>query len=528
MLIFFMSNKLSSFTMYNNDELECVLTYCDNATESPNTGNNFNFVWDKNVIPLGDKVTYPCKANHAIEGDYQMKNQAPTEIEVLCGNNGELQYPDPWNQCSETITCADPGNSPEVTRSYVRHDNLEYLSRFNYVCDDKRKWIRLDSEDDAVLLASRNSTCQWKKTFKLDGSKFVCVIHHCRHPFNEPGGFSKPPDANNLNLLERTNWDVAFDTSITFQCDDGMHIENTEIDPSVTQYDVNCINVIGEYDTPVRNSEVWPNCTQTVVCGAPLEPPVNGSIQWLSPALENQQTYNTSVRYYCKDGSQFDTSDGVKRYVDIRCQWNKQWYPYHDELPPCIITECVEPFKIPEESYFEELTAVWTPVNTHKEYRCKGLTNGIHTRFWESDRTKSTFEIFCKPDGYFTWKDWETCIEGYFLRLDLSCKFSYIILDITCTPDAPVIPTDSEYTLDEDDGYVIVNSLEYPSLSRTTDLKLLSTFNNIDIAKNYMANLTYHCGSAREFFDEEGESSPTQSITCQWDKTWSPTSDLGK
>ena len=115
-----------------------------------------------------------------------------------------------------------------------------------------------------------------------------------------------------------------------------------------------------------------------------------------------------------------------------------------------------------------------------------------------------------------------------FSRLDLSCKFSYIILDITCTPDAPVIPTDSEYTLDEDDGYVIVNSLQYPSLSRTTDLKLLSTFNNIDIAKNYMANLTYHCGSAREFFVEEGESSPTQSMTCQWDKTWSPTSDLGK
>ena len=94
------------------------------------------------------------------------------------------------------------------------------------------------------------------------------------------------------------------------------------------------------------------------------------------------------------------------------------------------------------------------------------------------------------------------------------------ILDIVCTPDAPVIPTDSEYTLDKDDGYVIVNSIEYPSLTRTENLKLLSTFNNVDIAKNYMANLTYHCGSAREFFNEDGSRSSSQSMTCQWDKTW--------
>ena len=82
------------------------------------------------------------------------------------------------------------------------------------------------------------------------------------------------------------------------------------------------------------------------------------------------------LRYYCKDGSQFDTSDGIKRSVDIRCQWNKRWHPYHDELPPCVITECVEPFKIPDESFFEELPVDnyngWTQVDTYKEYQCKG------------------------------------------------------------------------------------------------------------------------------------------------------------
>ena len=47
----------------------------------------------------------------------------------------------------------------------------------------------------------------------------------------------------------------------------------------------------------------------------------------------------------------------------------------------------------------------------------KGFTNGVHTRFGESDRTMSTFEIYCKPDGYFTWRDWEICIEGRALNI---------------------------------------------------------------------------------------------------------------
>ena len=92
-----------------------------------------------------------------------------------------------------------------------------------------------------------------QRSFSLDGTKFVCVIHHCRHPFDDLGGFDEPPAGNNLNLVDRSDWDVEFDTTITFKCDDGMHVENEEIDPTVTEYDVKCIDVIGEYDTPVRN-----------------------------------------------------------------------------------------------------------------------------------------------------------------------------------------------------------------------------------------------------------------------------------
>ena len=94
--------------------VECVLSFCDNATDSPNTGNNFDFTWDQNVIPIDENVIYPCKDSHAIEGDYDYKSDAPEQVLVLCGNDGKLQYPDPWQQCSEDITCADPGKVHDI------------------------------------------------------------------------------------------------------------------------------------------------------------------------------------------------------------------------------------------------------------------------------------------------------------------------------------------------------------------------------------------------------------------------------
>ena len=51
---------------------------------------------------------------------------------------------------------------------------------------------------------------------------------------------------------------------------------------------------------------------------------------------------------------------------------------------------------------------------------------------------------------------------------------------------------------------------------------------NTLIAKNYMANLTYDCGSAREFFYDDGTQAKTQSMTCQWDRTWTPSAELGE
>ena len=138
-----------------------------------------------------------------------------------------------------------------------------------------------------------------------------------------------------------------------------------------------------------------------------------------------QDTYNTFVKYSCANGSQFDTESGYTTSVQTRCQWNKEWAPYHGTLPACVVTHCIEPFPIPEDSYLEQVSSTWTAVGEQKQYRCKGMeSDGKHTRFWESDHTKSTFQMKCLPDGSFQFEDernnWPTCIEGGFDMISIA------------------------------------------------------------------------------------------------------------
>ena len=44
------------------------------------------------------------------------------------------------------------------------------------------------------------------------------------------------------------------------------------------------------------------------------------------------------------------------------------------------------------------------------------MKDGKHTMYWESDRSKSTFEMDCLEDGTFDFinerPNWPTCVEG--------------------------------------------------------------------------------------------------------------------
>ena len=397
-------------------DLECVLAYCDNPVSLPNSnGAKYNFTWDGALLTnLSQTIFYPCQDDHRLEGDTTSKSQAEGGLSVECGEEGEYLYPPTWPQCSSTVVCQDPGNTDLVLRTYKSGADLAYWSVLRYVCQDPRQWIKT-AEASSSLSAALETRCEWRRTFPLDGSSLVCQIHHCRHPHDEPGSHQPPPADHQLSLVEREDWDVGFSEEISYRCHPNTHIESEEIDPSQTSVSVSCLAGVGEFNTPVRQGASWPNCTETVVCGQPPLPPVNGSRVWLSPGSELQETYNTNITYSCQDGSQFDTDGdgaGDSLSVTIRCQWNKQWAP-HTSLPPCYVTHCVEPFNIPEETNLEEVSSAWTEINRNKEYQCKNKIAGVPTMFWTSDRSRSTWQLPCRPDGYFTWAEWPICLAGW-------------------------------------------------------------------------------------------------------------------
>ena len=72
------------FMIYSSD-MECILTFCDNATEEPNSsGANYNFTWDGIRIPIDTFITYPCQDNMAVENGTKWKNMSSTESHVYC------------------------------------------------------------------------------------------------------------------------------------------------------------------------------------------------------------------------------------------------------------------------------------------------------------------------------------------------------------------------------------------------------------------------------------------------------------
>ena len=77
-----------------------------------------------------------------------------------------------------------------------------------------------------------------------------------------------------IKLEDQEDWKVPFNSSVRYTCEEGTWIENdTQHHPNDTYLDVECLNVNGTYNIP----EKWPNCTHTVNCGPPPEPPTNGT-----------------------------------------------------------------------------------------------------------------------------------------------------------------------------------------------------------------------------------------------------------
>ena len=121
-------------------DFECVLTYCDNATESPNTTHNYAFTWDGKVVPLGQSVDYPCMENMAIENGTNWKENASTSSIVLCGPEGLFLYPSPWPQCSDTVQCEDPFSLNIPEEIYYTYDTNDTNDTNVYYSNTVRYW----------------------------------------------------------------------------------------------------------------------------------------------------------------------------------------------------------------------------------------------------------------------------------------------------------------------------------------------------------------------------------------------------
>ena len=428
----------------------CEVTHCTYPADHnpPPAENNIALVvpsaWtgtpEKWEVDIDATITYRCEGDTFFENDEV--DPTVTELKVKCLSTGEYESPpvlnEAWPNCTETVRCGQPPEKP--TNGFVNgvpgfDGEIQWLSPANGLEDTYNTSVEYKcakgSQFEVNGQHSRTirNRCQWNKAWAPHPSLPPCVVTHCTHPADH----NPPPPENHIALLVPNGWtpetwEVSFGDHITYRCEGQRYFENQEIDPTVTMLNVTCLTT-GEYESPVVLSTPWPNCTETVNCGQPPEKPTNGiingqdgfdgSITWISPANELQDTYDTWVEYKCADGSQFDTDstrEGLAISLRTRCQWNKEWAPY-SSLPPCVVTHCVQPFVIPEDSFLEEITSDWTEVGAKKEYRCQGMrADGTHTRFFESDRTKSSFEMLCLPDGSYKFVDkrenWPTCLEG--------------------------------------------------------------------------------------------------------------------
>ena len=72
-----------------------------------------------------------------------------------------------------------------------------------------------------------------------------------------------------------------------------------------------------------------------------------------------------------------------------------------------MITHCVDPPDLPEDFNLAEDTSEWTEVGQTKDYTCIG------TRYWETDRSQTTFHLMCQKDGSYLFDgNWPNCTEG--------------------------------------------------------------------------------------------------------------------
>ena len=288
-----------------------------------------------------------------------------------------------------------------------------------------------------------------------------------------------PPDkisSNNLyNDWSGTN--VLLGSTITYFCPSGEYFESDRSQSSVA---VLCDASTAEYLAP----DPWPVCVSNIECEDPPEAPSDSGTKEYVTGVEGQKTYLTTIEYTCGAGRIF--ADG-RTVISLVCLWDKTW---SEELTACNITHCAVPPYLPSSRYLEDRAgaASMTAVGSLRDYDCIGFSRMEH------DYDERTYSLRCFENGTYEAPEWPFCL-----------------LDVNCPADElPDIP---------EDGTLFVNGFLLGDLGVTVET-------------GFGTELGYRCGPERMFRNasvaegDEGTLYLERMITCQWDKTWTPSNTL--
>ena len=346
-----------------------------------------------------------------------------------------------------------------------------YETKIKYTCKPGSQFLVGNN-----FRKTRVLECLWKKSWE-PATLPECKVTHCVKP-------TTPLASLNYNFTW-DNQEVLVDNYYTYYCDSDKALESDTRNKSSASNSISVkCNSLGDFEYP----EIWPQCFETISCGSPPHVPINGTREWVKGAV-NDDKYDTHITYKCAQGSMFDTNNndvGNSVNVTINCEWRKVWNPW-PKLPKCVITHCIDPLPMPEDSNLEELNSDWVPINEKKWYQCKGIKpDGNHTKFFESDRNKSSFSMLCKPDGTYDFinirENWPTCLSN-------------------------------------------VNCGQPPNVTNGGSRTWL---NGIELKDTYATQVKYQCVKGSQFDtngDLEGDSESITTV-CRWNKNWSPWSTL--
>ena len=255
-------------------DLECVLTFCDNATLLPNISNNYALDWnntEESLILLNQDLVYPCMEDMKLENNTSYKENATSYSLVRCGMDGMFRYPDTWTLCSDTVQCGQPPNATDagyrtwVLGGYYGVMGLEddlvvgddyYLAEVEYGCVNGSQF---DTDNNGFGDSYRIiNKCLWNQTWSPYPELPDCKITHCVDPFDIPDHTMLEEKIHNTVSWTRVGQNK------TYRCqgilDDGTHTRFFEHDRSLSEFNMLCLPD-GTFDFD-NKTENWPVCLE--------------------------------------------------------------------------------------------------------------------------------------------------------------------------------------------------------------------------------------------------------------------------